>query len=192
MNKGFITVDFIFGLLLVSALSAVLLSLCFTMAVVEVAQYVSFASARTYFGAHLTSDLQQKLSDQKFEEAIKLPFLQGLFKGNFFDLKYVRTGDFREEYPPRSGNEDRNDTFIGTRLELTVKILNFRLPFFGTVAEEEGFKFNIQSFLAREPSFEECHNFEKQRLNKIIEKWASTRGLPIDENAYKVIMDNGC
>lgn len=192
-QRGSLTVDFIFGIVLASGVSLILISLCFTLAIVEVTQYVAFASSRVYFGAHRQEKDQVERAEGKFQELMSIPAMKQLLNGPWFSVKYVNSGDFRSEYPAGSLANDQ-DVFFGTRLEIESKVLNLRIPFYGNVGNENGFKAKIQSFLGREPSFEECKNFIDERWTKYQEIYQNFKppAGERDPEPYVPIMDNGC
>ena len=49
-QRGFITIDFLFSLVLVLGFSALLFIMTFTLLVAEVTQYITYAAARNYPG----------------------------------------------------------------------------------------------------------------------------------------------
>lgn len=190
-QRGSITVDFIFGIVLVAGVSFILVSLCFTMAIVEISQYIAFASSRSYFGGHKSEKDQIDLGDAKYNKILSVSSLKQLLNGDWFGLKYMGTRDFRDMYPS-NGLEHDNDTFFGTRLELEAKLLNMRIPFLGTTAGN-GYKASLTSYLGREPNVDECLEFNKNRLSTFSQRYplaGPSAGGPAD--VYAVISDNGC
>jgi hypothetical protein len=187
---GSITVDFIFGITLVACVSAILLSLCFTMAMVEFSQYIAFASSRVYFGAGRDEATQISRADQKFTNLVSNRVIKKILEGDWFKLAYVGTGDFRSLYQGQINFD--NGTFFGTRLQLTASILNLRLPLIGSTSDS-GYKAYLTSYLGREPSFQECADFMKERWGRYSQKFPRPQGAtPPSEGAYEAIMDNGC
>ena len=67
-EKGILTLDFIFGSMVVFGLSSVIFSFGMTFSVVEVVQYMSFASARNYSLAHYDENRQRERGEQKYQE----------------------------------------------------------------------------------------------------------------------------
>jgi hypothetical protein len=192
--KGSITVDFIFGVVIVAAISSILLSFCLTMAVVEIGQYISFASARTYFGAHKSERDQMDRAEAKFKNIMTNRALAKILKGDWYNLKYLNTGDYRSLYSA-GGLEHDNDTFFGNRLELEVKVLEL-VPIFKSIvgeAEQNNYRTNLGSYLGREPNFDECMNFMRDRWKNFISSNPLT-GASSGQNsdAYAIIVDNGC
>ncbi|MGE3973865.1 MAG: hypothetical protein AB7F59_04990 [Bdellovibrionales bacterium] len=191
-QRGSLTVDFIFGLVLASGVSAILVALCFTLSIVEVAQYVAFSTSRVYFAAHQTEAQQIQRAEDKFKELLAYRSMKQLLTGPWFSVTYVTTGDLRSEYPPVDLND--SDTFYGTRLAIESKVLNMKIPFFGSVGSDNGFKSNINSFLGREPNFDECQRFEEDRWNKfraLNPTFQPSASVQVSD-PYVTIMDNGC
>lgn len=187
-ERGALTLDFIFAIVLVTGISGIFMALSLSFVVVELSQYIAFASSRVYFGAHLSEPRQAELAEQKFKELKESRSFRSLFRSGWFDLTKVQQYDFRDEY---SDQKDRS-TFVGVRLVFDAKALEFNVPFFGSTAPEgQSFKANINSFLGREPSFEECMEFVRLRYQNIIrlDSRYSSAGRPED---YAVHTDNGC
>lgn len=185
-QQGFLFLDFIFASVLVFALSAVIFSFAFTFSVVEVTQYISFATARNYSLAHLNQDEQKKRAQLKFEELTGNPAFKPLITGGWFELGEVNIGDFNNEFNPDSSKD--SDNFIGARIPFSAPILYKRIPMLGTTASDpEGFQANVQSFLGREPNFDECKGFIEERAQRL-----KNLGLNFNQSEAAVIMDNGC
>ena len=191
-NRGALTLDFIFALVLVSGLSGLLLALSLTLVMVEASQYIAFATSRVYFGAHLDQEKQAELAKAKFETLKGLKVFKTLFSNGWFELRDNPQRDFREEYAAPTDPPGAN-TFVGVKLVFVAKMLDFRLPFFGgTGGDGEGFKANITSFLGREPTWDECMKFEAERFDRIRKlPGASWGGLgKLEPSAVRT--DNGC
>lgn len=193
-QAGSVTIDFIFGIVMVAGVSSILLAFCFTMAVVEVSQYISFASSRAYFSAHLDQETQVNRAQAKFDNILANRSLRKILRGDWFTLSYLGTGDFRGVYQPHSFEHD-NDTFFGNRLELNAKVLEI-IPLFKNLlgaTESNDYKANIGSYLGREPTFSECMTFVKQRWTNFNAKYPLLNtNIQGGDEAYVPIADNGC
>lgn len=190
-ESGILTLDFIFAIVLIFGFTGILFAFALTFTAAEVAQYVTFASARAYHAANKNSDDQKIIGEQKFEELVrgnnaKLGFL---FANGWFELGDIEIGDFNDEFNEDPGND--SDTFVGARATLIAHILQFNIPIFGgTTTEELGAE--VSSYLMREPTEEECQSFVQQRFDKIQQlKSGFSNGL-VQSNEYAVIMDGGC
>lgn len=215
-NRGSITVDFLFAFVLVSGFSMIIMTFSATLSMVEVVQYMAYASSRNYFASHLTEAKQKEAAVAKFIDLKNNPVIAPLLSGGWFsspedDLvvdydipsKYavVKNGGGQQwQYPV---SEERLNLFHGVIAKFNAKILDFQIPFFGSTQSQsrdgtgnsEGFTAYITSFLGREPSFEECNNFNEARWANIKrlsnQRGAATYGNARPETAV-VINDNGC
>ncbi len=183
-QKGLLTLDFIFASTIVFAFSAILFSFAMTLSVVEVVQYISFATARNYNLGHLNETTQRERAQSKYDQLAGHPAIVPMLSNGWFAIDNVIISDFNDEYQPDADAE----TFVGARIPFNAPILYKRIPMLGTTASDpEGFRANIQSFLAREPSFQECQEFMSQRAQQM-----SALGFNFQPNAVAIIMDNGC
>lgn len=195
-EAGYVTLDFIFASVLVGGVFTACFALCLTLSMVEVAQYMTFASARAYFGGHATVALQRQLGDAKWRQLAMVAPFKGLFfeEGGYFELSNFQIGDFNSEFPFDASPEQDNRTFIGARAKFRAKILEFSVPMFGKVEAPtgEGFFANVTSYLAREPATEECRDVNEARmksLRALDQAYAAAVRFP---DKYYVISDNGC
>lgn len=186
-ENGMLTLDFVFASVMVFGFAAILFSFAFTFSIVEVVQYVSFSAARNYSLAHLNESSQQERALQKFQELRANPAIIPLISNGWFEIQDAQIADFNGEFDPDPTKE--SDTFQGVRIPFSAPILYKRVPLLGaTASDPSGFTANIQSFLAREPTFTECREFMQQRpaqLNLIT-------GANFDVAATVLIMDDGC
>lgn len=192
-QSGLITLDFIFALVLVFAFTAILFTLSLTLSVVEITQYVTFAAARNHFAGHLTEKNQRDLGKAKYDQLIATPALKPLYSNGWFELKDFKIG-VGDTYQQVQQDSDRF-TFYGATVFLRAPVLNFRVPFFGRTASDDNstFQAQIASWLAREPSTQECWNFNKERMKLIKAMGGNAYNNPqILESAYVPQADNGC
>jgi len=198
-NRGTLTLDFIFGLVLVGAFSGILMALTLTMVITEVAQYISFAAARNYFAAHVDQTRQQEMAKAKFEQLMDTRGIRQYFRNGWFNLKLeaeaggVGVGNFQEIYETQ--DQSGRDVFVGVRLQFNAPVLDFEIPFYGSTSGDDnnkGFRTHINSFLGREPTMAECRLFVEQRFSNI-QRVTGFQGFGGDYNkVYAPIMDNGC
>ncbi len=190
-NKGSITIDFVFGITVTVGVSFILLALCFTMAMVEVSQYIAFASSRAYFSAHLNEAEQIKRGKDKFEKLMTLRPFKGMLKdAGWFALTFIRSGDFRPEYPDVNPPRD-SETFFGTQLKFKADVLELRIPLLDQ--PEGNYEAIVGSYLGREPTTQECMDFEKARWREFMGRtgFPTPPGSNPDDD-YAVVTDNGC
>lgn len=192
-ERGLITLDFVFALVLVFAFTAVLFTVSLTLSVVEITQYVTFASARNYFAGHKSVDDQERLGKAKYEQLRNAGPLKPLYSNGWFELKDHTIGQ-GTAYQTIQQEPDRF-TFYGAAVYLRAPVLNFRVPFFGSTASDEDavFSAQISSWLAREPTFDECREFNSARMELIKQIDGNAYNNPaVNVNDYVVMTDNGC
>ena len=190
-NRGSITIDFVFGITVTVGVSFILLALCFTMAMVEVSQYIAFASSRTYFSAHLEEDKQIERGKEKFDKLMTLRPFKGMLKDSgWFLLTFVGSGDFRGAYPDVKPPRD-SETFFGTQLKFKADVLELRIPLLDQ--PHGNYDAIVGSYLGREPTTKECIDFEKQRWTQFMIRsgFPQPPGSNPDDD-YAVVTDNGC
>lgn len=183
-EKGILTIDFLFAFIMVFGFTAILYSFAFTLSVAEVVQYISYATARNYNLAHLDETQQRERGQQKFQELSQNPSIAALISAGWFQIGDAQIGDFNDDYPGDNGLDSAN--FIGVRIPFSAPVLYKRIPFLGTTGNDpDGFTANINSYLAREPTFQECEAFANQRGDAL-------SGLGYTVNNPNIILDNGC
>lgn len=195
-QAGLITVDFLFALVIGFGMSAILFAMTFTLTVVEIAQYITFSSARAHAAANSTVDAQKTAAKNKYAALVSSAAFAPLFSGGWFEITKkdeldIRSGNgetFKNEY--RSGEENRA-VFTGIRAQLTAHMLDLKLPMIGKTSDEDGgFKTKILTILIREPNEDECQQFFKKRaaaINKL-----EAQNLGYDASKYVPMEDNGC
>lgn len=205
-NKGFITGEFIFSMVLAAGISAVLFAVTYTLSVIEITQYISFTSARAMISSNATVEDQVQAAQDKYKSIINQKALKGLFfgDGSLFALSSdpdVRVGgasdkDFSESYRDGQSNTDRV-AFTGVRAELTPKIMNLKIAFLGSTSETgeaSEFATRLTTILTRESSAKECMDLYVNRRYEAIGimtdrfKQYGTQGA----TDYVPLEDNGC
>ena len=190
-EKGVISFDFLFALILVMAFFTIFFSLTFALSLVEVVQYISFATTRTYMAGHFSPDTQTEVAIRKYQNLTQAnPVFGKLFKVGWVIVPPTPdVGDHNAEY------DDAYPTFWGAKIPIRVKVLERQNPLFGaTYTDDSGFKANVTTFLTREPTFSECmQNFQRQRYIQLKNQDARYQPVPVPPNAYVYQMvDNGC
>ncbi len=207
-ERGALTIDFVFAFILVMGLAAILLALSLTLTVASVTQYITFASARNFNAAHRNVDSQNALANQKFDSLMALQTFAPLFNGTWFVVEkgiptaaHTKPRMMLTDMEPEAfagygeGTTSGNTTFWGTYANFNAKMLDFKIPFFGSTTDnDDGFKTIIASYLSREPSSWECRKF-------MAEKWNAIRKLSVSgadnyetggSGNFTLITDNGC
>lgn len=199
-QSGIITIDFIFAFVLVWGFFSIFFALSLTLTVVEVTQYITFSTARTFHAGHWDVGQQVALGEEKFQTLRSHPTIAPLFSNGWFELG-TSSGlaesvgnQWNRLYPqPTSGEEGDSSNFIGSRVSLNAKILHYRIPLVGsTTDDEDAFQANVGSYLNREPSSVECLNFMSagNRFNAI-KQLDPSYNRPEIKN-YALLADNGC
>jgi hypothetical protein len=194
-ERGSITTDFLFALVLVTGFSGILLALSLTLTVVEVTQYITYASARNYYASHYNGDAQEILATQKHQELISHPVFAPLFSNGWFEIQRNPTvGSAALQNPNRVILNGGNDTFYGTSTEFLANMLDFEIPFYGSTASEDGgFRTRVASYLGRESTFVECQRFITQRWERIKELHQSYQNGDYPQGGrFFEMFDNGC
>jgi hypothetical protein len=189
-----ITLDFIFALMMTFGFSIVFFAVTVALSLIEVSQYVTYATSRAYLGAHETKSLQEEAAKAKFAEVMALPSFKTFFGTKWIVLSAPELGDFSQEYPDDPNTD--SGTFVGARIKLDAKVLHLRLPLLGSTAEDSGVgKATLNSYLLREVSTEECREQFTRRRYDMLKELASGGGANYSQapgfNA-KLITDNGC
>lgn len=200
-QRGLITVDFLFSMVLILGLSGLLFVLTFTLSVASVTQYVTFAAARHYAAAHLNQGQQKDLANKKYNELINHPVLKPLYNNGWFRVgDQLGVGNHTEIIPEFQQATQGPNKFWGAGTYFTARVLAFQIPGFGTTTPDDdgsgdGFQTYLGSYLGRDPSTEECLAFTSDR-------WRAIRALPASGGAsystgtgatgYFPIADDGC
>ena len=191
-QDGIITVDFMFAIVLILGLTSLLFVLSFTLSVASIVQYATFAAARNYAAGNLTMAVQEARAKSKYKAVIGNPTFKPLFTNGWFQVDAEATVGDHTKVSDMS--DDTGNEFWGASTQFTAKILDFKIPFFGSTAPEgdgsgSGFKTKMMSFLGREPSEQECNDLNLQRWTQI-----QTLGSGYDnaKGDYHPMSDNGC
>lgn len=191
-RSGFIIADFLFALVLVVSCGIIIFALTFSLATVEIAQYIVWSSARNYSAANETEDAAARFARAKFKNlADQFPLLTGhgsnstpwvtmgdVVVGNLAGDKPLIDQDLRDklqtEIDNKSGGQFRQP-WIGAKSELTLNLFRgLKFPFLGPVASPSStaFTFPIRAFILRHPSQSECQKFffKENRFDEGIQK----------------------
>ena len=177
-QKGVLAFDFLFGLMIMTGFFILVIMLNFTLSVVESVQYIAFATSRTYLAADRNEGLQKNAAIEKYTQLKEIGVLKSLLRDRWFEMQ------------PPVFNPDRR--VGGVRVDFTARALSFSLPFFlGRTGEPNSFRTNVNSYIGREPSMQDCMEYNeqiKEELGSRYEEHASAVNLaPIN-----VAGDNGC
>ncbi len=200
-QRGMITVDFLFAIVLILGFSGLLFVLTFTLSVASLTQYITFAAARNYSVAHLDPALQVERGQAKYHELISNPVFKPLFSNDWYKISAdANIGDHTKVIPDYTQAADSKNQFCGAGTDFVAKVLDFHIPFFGSTAPDSdgtgsGFKTYIGSYLGREPTAAECIEFNAKRWTAI-QKLEVQSGAAYSTNTsaakYFPMTDDGC
>ncbi len=218
-QSGFLAADFLFSFVLVIGCGIIIFALTFSLATVEIAQYITWSAARSYSAGNLcappggvtsppctSGKSSTKAADAKFKNlSLKFPLLTGadgssawfqLTKKNVGDNAWAGlTGLTNPGNKTNGGSGESRHPWTGVNAELEWKLFKgIKIPFLGKIATDgaDTFTFPIRAFLLRNPSQQECLNFYSNRFSqgiKNLEGWNSGVG---NDASYVAIEDNGC
>jgi hypothetical protein len=195
-QRGFITADFLFSLVLIFGLASVLFAISLTLTVASITQYITYAAARNYVAGHLTQGDQERTAVAKYHALLTNKVFAPLYKGGWFVISATPDkGDISAIVQGYKSNGQDPNLFWGVGTEFTAKILDFNIPFFGSTAPDSdgtgnAFKTYMGSYLGREVTSQECQSFTDQR-------WGSIQNLSSAYSSatnpkYVSVEDNGC
>ncbi len=207
-ERGSLTIDYLFALILVLGFGAVVMAFSTTLATVEVVQYAAFAGARRFFAGNDNFGDQANAAQSAISTVLNNQFIAPLLANGWFTASapVICGGPNSNNLPICSkferyggGEQGPYGTFEGVIIPFQANLLDFHVPFFGSTVKsgtsgaKQTFQVNINSFLGREPSFQECRQYWEDR-------WANIQKLgyhlPAGANASttKVLveLDNGC
>lgn len=189
-QSGFLLLDFIFAIVLGSGFAALVFAISYGFTMVESAQYIAFATARTYMGSHLDQETQAELGQQKFRQLTQ-GYLSTIAQGNWFQIVgEPELRDFGDDYNYSEGSYPGNSSrFEGARMRIQLSLLAFNWGILGSGGTEDEFQTNMTAFLGRQPSLQESREFHEQRYQQILR--VSPRFSEANVSDYVVIMDNG-
>lgn len=203
-NDGFMSVDFLFGIVITFTIMLALFRICYSLLMVEVAQYIAYSTARAHAVADINVEEQRKAGMNKYKELKNNPAWAHLFKDAFQMNKetdrIIRSGEADggtfDDYVFGSfdGTELSGIPFIGVVLNIKLTWLNMSIPFLGRTSDaDEEFKTNITGFVFREPSFRECREFMEARYEEILRldpsRFSKAQSA---KQGYVALEDNGC
>lgn len=210
-QSGFIMADFLFSFVMVLSIGIIMFAMTFALATVEVSQYIVWSAARTYSSANIDEATARTAATAKFNNlSAQFPKLTGAGDDDspWFTLDNFSARDFENDAAfqarvsnnndrmNRDGNLERRQPWIGARADIYLRLFaNMGVPFLGKVSNdaENTFKFQVYSFIIRNPSYQECTDFFRNRFRQGIQSLDSENfsGLGTEITDY-VVEDNGC
>lgn len=204
-QAGFLTIDFLFALIIAFGMSAILFALSFTLMVTEVTQYVAFSSARAFIAANLDPAKQKELARKKYENLVisSNSKISNFYQNGWFEVPKpndldIRAGqgindkDFMAELAGTNNRSKERTIFTGVSIALEAKLLEMNIPFLGRTADQDSktFQTRVNGILIRESTFEECKSWYEERKAALS---ALPSGRKFFEQKDLIMMeDNGC
>lgn len=173
-QRGFTTLEFIFGITLSIGVLFFMMAVSFAIVGQQIAQYISFTSARAQASAQLTVAAQELAAVTKASNIAKKIFTtsgggNSLVSNEWYEMNGLATwsdGIWDTEFGSGGENflEVSNLKFDwvphrGVSLQYTAKILGMRIPFFPKAGDKEDFKTRVYSLMVRHPTTEDCRAF---------------------------------
>ena len=189
-EHGLMTLDFIFALMVSIGFMMVFFSVAISLSLIEVGQYVTFATARAYAGAHENEGLQQELARTKYAEVMALSSIKTFLGSDWMKLGAPQLGNFTDEYGEPADKD--NEIFVGARIPIDAKLMHLQVPFLGSTADDSGVgQATLNAYLMREVTTSECREqFNRQRYQKLKTVGGNYSSAPGAQE--KLITDNGC
>lgn len=200
-QRGLITVDFLFSMILILGFTGLLFVVSFSLSVASVTQYITYAAARNYVTGHLDREQQEKRAQEKYKELISNPVFKPLYANGWYQVSATaNVGDHTKIIPEYQQPGRDVNKFWGVGTVFVAKVLDFKIPFFGsTNPDGDGsgseFKTYIGSYIGRESTSAECIEFTAAR-------WKAIRNLQVSGGAsystgtgaegYYPMTDDGC
>lgn len=212
-QSGFIIADFLFAFTLVISCGIIIFALSFSLATVEISQYIVWSTARSYSAGNISEAKANQEAISKFNNlADRFPLLTG--RGNssgtaWFILNNIAVGNLvagidgdlmaklGSDKDNKAGDGEKRQPWVGAKADLEFKLLaSIRVPFLGPVANksDKNFKFPIRAFIIRSPSQTECYNFFSagNRFTNGIQKLEPQMNSVGSSSGYVPMEDNGC
>ena len=200
-ERGLVTVDFVFSMVLILGLTSLLFVLTFTLSVASITQYITFAAARNYVVAHVDKKMQEDRAVAKYKELISNPVFKPLYSNGWYKVDAEpNVGDHTKIIPEFDGATRGTNKFWGVGTNFVAAVLEFKIPGYGSTLPDGdgsggGFKTYMGSYMGREPSGDECMQFTAARWNAI-RNLSSSGGAGYSSGTsaqgYFPIADDGC
>lgn len=202
-ENGFLTIDFIFAILVSIALSMLFFVLAFTLSAAEVAQYIAYSVGRTYSAGHINIAEQESLARKKMTQLMSTPGMGKLFQQDWFKLSFdsiaFRSGHHGEIYGEYESEADGTRLIAtGTRLVFQTNLFNMKLGFLGsTNPSGDAFTSKVTGFMLRNPTQDECQKFmsvetRHRAIIELDERYKMYDKSPGSNSKYLPMEDNGC
>ncbi len=169
-NSGFIIADFLFAFAMTISVGIFIFAITFSLATIEISQYIVWSTARNYASANVTETLGREQAERKFENlTAQFPLLtnsdgaSGWFELSRANLLIGELDDLDTRFNISAvdkQNENRQP-WTGASTTINLKLFSgLQLPFLGKITEDKtGFQFPVRAFIIRNVSQDECTQF---------------------------------
>jgi hypothetical protein len=170
-ESGFIIADFLFAFVMTIGVGIFIFALTFSLATIEVSQYIIWSTARHYSAANVNQATALDSAKEKLKAlAEQFPLLTNS-SGNssWFELEIdgaiiadkLQKADSSFEISRFDAENDQRQPWTGVSSKLTLKLFRgLQIPMLGKVGyNREAFELPIRAFLIRNVSAEECTKF---------------------------------
>jgi hypothetical protein len=169
-NSGMLIADFLFAFVMVIGVGIFMFALTFSLATIEVSQYIVWSTARYYAAGQLSDTSAPVDAAKKFEAlAEQFPLLTNSEgSSSWFELSKedLIIGELDVKDPTMNfSSEDKingyRQPWTGVSTTINLKLFSsLNIPFLGKVAlDKTAFKFPVRAFLIRNVSHDECKAF---------------------------------
>ena len=170
-ESGFIVADFLFAFVMTLGVGIFIFALTFSLATIEVGQYIVWSAARNYSASNLNQGVALTAAREKFTKlAEQFPLLTNIggdsswFELSESDLKIGDDLTVSDTAMGISGQDAVNDyrqPWTGASTVIKLKLFSgLKIPFLGkVVADGSMLEFPIRAFLIRNVSQQECEAF---------------------------------
>jgi hypothetical protein len=171
-SAGLIVADFLFSFVMVLGIGIFIFGITFSLAVIEVGQYVIWSTARNYAAGNKTQPDARASAEEKFNNlTAQFPLLSGsggasapwfeMSGGNLIISDKLADDDPEFVLPAGDKLNDYRQPWTGVRGKINLKLFaGLQIPFLKKVADDPSlFEFPIRAFIIRHPSKSECQDF---------------------------------
>jgi len=156
-GRGSLSVDFLISITASCLLLMFVILTAFTFSLVEVAQYIAYATARSYFVGHENYDAHIDEAEDRYNSLNGQFFNSG--SGSAMSSWFFLSGMNIYDGGVNVSFQQDNRTRFGVGFTFTSRVLTMDIPFLGKVGSgTDGFAFPIASFLGREVSKSVCRD----------------------------------
>ena len=191
-QSGILSLDFVFSVAIMFSISMVFALMALTLMMSSVAQYIAFTTSRAHLSGHNGIINQYEAADAKFNNIVgKLSPLFKVSDEGWFKVEKIGPIGPADFDPPTSQKK------YGYMIKYTSIILkNAKLPILGNPsdgAQSDTFGSGyLKAYMYREPSSQECMQFNQTRWKKIFSRFPDLGTLTDDSDPHGASADNGC